>query len=48
MNGQLVNKQTVNNPMGQYILNLDGSLKGNYVVSVSNGKGINIAQKIIL
>lgn len=46
MNGQLTDQQTINNPVGQIVLN--SKVTGNYVISVSNGQDINTAQQVIL
>lgn len=46
MNGQLVDQQTINNPVGQIVLN--SKVTGNYVISVSNGQDINTAKQVIL
>jgi hypothetical protein len=34
--------------MGQVVLNADASLRGNYIVSVSNNQDLNTARQIIL
>ncbi|HEV7620586.1 MAG TPA: hypothetical protein VGO09_02565, partial [Flavisolibacter sp.] len=46
--GQVISQQTVNQPMGQVVLNADASLRGNYIVSVSNNQDLNTARQIIL
>lgn len=46
MSGQIVDQQTINNPLGQVVLN--SKVSGNYVISVSNGLDINSAKQVIL
>jgi hypothetical protein len=45
-NGQVVDQQTINNPVGQVVLN--SKLTGNYIISISNGQEINTAKQVIL
>ena len=45
-NGQVVKEQRVEQAFGQVILNTN--IKGNYVVSVSNGQDVNIARQMML
>lgn len=47
-NGQLLAQQTLNRPFGQVVLNTTASLKGNYIISLSNGQDLNVASKVIL
>lgn len=47
-NGQLLAQQTLNKPFGQVVLNTTASLKGNYIISLSNGHDLNVASKVIL
>jgi hypothetical protein len=46
MNGQLLDQQTINNPVGQIVLN--SKVTGNYVISVTNGQDVNTAKQVIL
>jgi hypothetical protein len=46
LSGQIVDQQTINNPLGQVVLN--SKVSGNYVISVSNGLDINSAKQVIL
>lgn len=46
MNGQVVDQQAINNPLGQVILN--SKVTGNYVISVTNGQDVNTAKQVIL
>jgi hypothetical protein len=48
LGGQVMKEQTLNAPVGQVILNSSATLHGNYIISVSNGQGLNIARQIIL
>lgn len=45
-NGQVVDQQTVANPFGQVVLN--SKVRGNYIISLSNGQDINTAKQVIL
>lgn len=45
-NGQVVDQQTINNPVGQVVLN--SKVAGNYIIAVSNGQDINTAKQVIL
>lgn len=45
-NGQVVDQQNINNPVGQVVLN--SKLTGNYIIAVSNGQDINTAKQVIL
>lgn len=44
--GQVVDQQTINNPVGQVVLN--SKVAGNYIISVSNGQNVNTAKQVIL
>jgi hypothetical protein len=44
--GQVVDQQTINNPVGQVVLN--SKVTGNYIIAVSNGQDINTAKQVIL
>lgn len=44
--GQVVDQQTINNPVGQVVLN--SKFTGNYIIAVSNGQDINTAKQVIL
>lgn len=46
MSGQLVDQQTINNPLGQVVLS--SKVTGNYVISVTNGQDVNTAKQVIL
>jgi hypothetical protein len=48
LSGQVVKEQTLNTPVGQVILNSSATLHGNYIISISNGQGLNIAREVIL
>jgi DNA-directed RNA polymerase beta' subunit len=48
LSGQILTQQVVNQPVGQLTLNANSNLKGNYIVSVSNGQDVAIAKQIIL
>jgi hypothetical protein len=48
LSGQVITQQEVNQPVGQLTLNANSNLKGNYIVSVSNGQDVAIAKQIIL
>jgi hypothetical protein len=45
-NGQVVDQQMINNPVGQVVLN--SKFTGNYIIAVSNGQDINTAKQVIL
>lgn len=45
-NGQVVDQQTINNPVGQIVLN--SKVTGNYIIAISNGQNINTAKQVIL
>lgn len=45
VNGQIVDQQTINNPLGQVVLN--SKVKGNYIISIS-GQDLNTAKQVIL
>ncbi len=47
MSGQVMSQQTYNEPSGHVVINQHSS-KGNYIVSISNGKDVNIAKQVIL
>lgn len=47
LSGQVVAQQTYNQPAGYVILNT-ASLKGNFIVSISNGQDLKIAKQVIL
>jgi hypothetical protein len=44
--GLVVDQQTINNPVGQVVLN--SKFTGNYIIAVSNGQDINTAKQVIL
>jgi hypothetical protein len=46
LNGQVVKEQRIEQAIGQVIMNI--GVKGNYVVSVTNGNDVNVATKVIL
>lgn len=46
MNGQLVDQQTIHNPLGQVVLN--SKVTGNYVISITNGQDVNTSKQVIL
>lgn len=45
-NGQVMDQQIINNPVGQVVLN--SKVTGNYIIAVSNGQNINTAKQVIL
>ncbi len=45
-NGQVAGQQVLMDPLGQIVLN--ASLKGNYIIQVTNGQNLNIARQVIL
>jgi hypothetical protein len=46
LSGQVVDQQTISNPVGQVVLN--SKVTGNYIISISNGQDMNTAKQIIL
>jgi hypothetical protein len=46
LSGMVVNEQKVTQAVGQVILNTN--MKGNYIVSVSNGQDIKVARQVVL
>lgn len=46
LNGQVVDQQTINNPVGQVVLN--SKVTGNYIISLSNGSDVNTAKQVVL
>jgi hypothetical protein len=46
VNGQLISVTQLNKPFGQMIINTNK--KGNYIISVSDNKNINVASQVIL
>jgi hypothetical protein len=44
--GQVLSEKTISQPAGQVLVST--SMKGNYIVSVSNGRDINIAKQVVL
>lgn len=47
LSGQVVSKQVLQQPVGQVLLNTP-SVKGAYIISVSNGQEINVAKQVVL
>ena len=47
LGGQVAEQQVINNPVGQLIFQSNINIKGNYIVSVSNGKDIHVARQAI-
>jgi hypothetical protein len=45
-NGQVVDQQSISNPIGQVVLN--SKFTGNYIISISNGNDINTAKQVLL
>ncbi|HWI90414.1 MAG TPA: G8 domain-containing protein [Flavisolibacter sp.] len=45
-NGQVLDQQSISNPVGQVVLN--SKLTGLYIISISNGQQINIARQVML
>lgn len=45
-NGQVVDQQSINNPVGQVVLN--SKVTGNYIISISNGQQIDTSKQVIL
>jgi hypothetical protein len=48
LSGQIITQQVVNQPVGQLTLNANSNLKGNYIISISNGQDVSVAKQIIL
>ncbi|HEY0355643.1 MAG TPA: G8 domain-containing protein [Flavisolibacter sp.] len=48
INGQVMEQQVIDQPVGQVMLQSRTNLKGNYIVNISNGREINLAGKVIL
>jgi hypothetical protein len=48
LGGQVMDQQTISQPFGQIVLQTKSNIRGNYIVSVSNGKDVNIAKQVIL
>jgi hypothetical protein len=46
MNGQVITQQTLNQPIGQTILN--SNLRGAYLVSITDNQGLNAAKQVML
>ncbi len=46
LNGQVVKEQRMAQAVGQVVLNT--GMKGNYVVSVTNGSDVNVARQVVL
>lgn len=46
LSGQVVDQQTITNPVGQIVLS--SRFTGNYIISISNGQDINAAKQVIL
>ena len=46
LSGQVVDQQTIANPVGQVVLS--SRFTGNYIISVSNGQDVNTAKQVIL
>ena len=46
LSGQVVSEQKIAQPIGQVVLNTN--VKGNYVVSVTNGNDVNVARQVAL
>jgi hypothetical protein len=46
LSGQVIEEQSLTRPYGQIILNT--RIKGNYIVSVSNGQDLSVARQVIL
>jgi hypothetical protein len=46
LSGQILKEKTINQPQGQVLVST--SIKGNYIVSISNGQDINIAKQVVL
>ena len=48
LSGQVMEQQILNQPAGQVILQSKSNIKGNFIISVSNGDHINVARQVIL
>lgn len=46
LSGQVVDQQTISQPVGQVVLN--SKVTGNYIISVSNGQDVQTAKQVIL
>jgi hypothetical protein len=47
LSGQVVSRQVLQHPVGQVVLNT-GSVKGAYIVSVTNAADLNLAKQVVL
>lgn len=45
-NGQVMDQKTINNPFGQVIVS--ARVRGNYIISLSNGQDVNTTKQVIL
>ncbi len=48
LGGQVLEQQNINDAVGQVILQPKAHIKGNYIVSITNGQDINVARQVIL
>lgn len=46
LNGQVISRQTISQPLGQVILPFNN--KGNFIIAVSNGQDVSVARQVIL
>jgi hypothetical protein len=47
LSGQVISQQTYNEPSGHVVFN-QRAVKGNYIVSISNGQDVNLAKQVVL
>ncbi len=48
LNGQVLEQQNTNEAVGQVVLQPRAHLKGNYIVTITNGQDVNVARQVIL
>src|SRR5688572_24492842 len=46
--GQLVSQQSLNNPVGQVLVPVSGNLKGIFIVTVTDGRGLQVSKQVLL
>ena len=47
-NGQVIGQKTYNNPVGQVLVPVTTSVKGIYVVTVTDGNGLSVSKQVML
>ncbi len=48
INGQLIGNKTYSNPVGQVLIPVNSAVKGIYVVTVTDGKGLSVSKQVML